>query len=372
MSAKILYIINHIDWFWSHRLPLARKAREKGYEVIVACKGAGENAKLGEYGFKGIDLPGRGALSIIRELRRIISEEKPDILHVITIKFAFLSGLASLGLKVPKIVHTIAGLGYLYAGEGLKPCLLRFVIKPFMKLALKRKNTRLIFQNPDDRELMIKKGIASPARSHLIRGSGVDTRVFPEMPEPEDEIPLVLMPTRLVHEKGVAVFIEAARLLKEKNIPARFAIAGGITKHNPRAITEAEMKEMTRDSTVEWMGKVADMPDLLAKSTLVVYPSYYGEGIPKVLLEAASTGRAIITTDHPGCREIVKDGENGLLVPVRDAAATEQAMMILLERPEQRQSMAKKSRTLAENEFSIERVVRETLAVYEAESAWSG
>ncbi len=370
-EKNILYVVNHMDWFWSHRLPLALGAQEAGYKVSVACTGAEQDKKLASFGFRGFALPdtsGRPAplavCSVILALRKILKSQKPDALHAITIKYAFFAGLASLGLGLPKIAHTIAGLGYLFSGEGIKPRLLRAFTGPLLRCALKRENIHLIFQNPDDMAAMIRRGFAARERAHLIRGSGVDTHAFKYVPEPENDAPLVLMPTRLVHDKGVGVFIEAARLLKNKGASAKFAVAGGVTAHNPRAIAAEEMREMTRDGAVEWLGKVEDMPALLAQCALVVYPSYYGEGIPKVLLEAAATGRAIVTTDHPGCREAVAHGENGLLVPVKDPHATADAMEKLLGDPELRRKMAAKSRTRAETEFNVERIVRETLEVY--------
>lgn len=372
-NPKLLYVINHIDWFWSHRLPLARAAREDGWAVGVAVTGAGADGRLDAQGFKGFELPpaDRGfgplaALRIIRAIHALIKREKPDILHAITLKYAFLAGLAARLDPDVKIVHTIAGLGYLFSGEGLKPKMLRLAVGPFLKCALKHPRARIIFQNPDDRDLMIRRGFVRPAQCFLIRGSGVDLSAFPLAPEPAAEIPLVLMPTRLVRDKGIAVFIEAAKILIDEGVEARFMIAGGVTRNNPLAISEAEMKAMIAGSPVEWPGRVDDMPALLAASALVCYPSHYGEGVPKVLLEAAASGRAIVTTDHPGCREAVTDGQNGLLVPVRDARATAAAVAVLLRDAELRGRMGMAGRKMAEEEFDVRRIAGETLAVYDA------
>ncbi len=368
MAKKLLYIINHMDWFWSHRLPLAAGARKAGWQVSVACEGAGGDEKLAAHGFEGVELPpAQNALSLLKAIfaiRQILQEHKPDLVHAITLKYAFMLGLAARMSGKTRLVYTIAGLGYLFSGEGWKPRLLRLAVGPLLKLALRHKNAVLIFQNPDDQKLLIDRGFAREEQTVLIRGSGVDMEDFPFVPEPEDEMPLVVMPTRLVHDKGVAVFVEAARLLKDKGVKARFVVAGGLSAHNPLAITEAEMKTMVADGAAEWAGKVDNMPALYAASTLIVYPSYYKEGVPKVLLEAAATGRAIVTTDHPGCREAVKNGENGLLVPVKDAQATAEAVRKLLEDKTLRQQMGKASRTLAEEEFEVKLVVKKTLNVY--------
>ena len=364
MNKKILYIINHMDWFWSHRLPLAEGAKQAGYDVSVACSGATTDKKLEAHGFASTELRTTNILSTILALRKILQTQKPDLVHAITLKYAFITGLAALGLHV-KIVHTIAGLGYLFSGEGLKPKILRLFVSPFLKLALH--NAQLIFQNPDDMELLIQRGLAQKNQCHLIRGSGVDVQQFFATPLPEDDPPLIIMPTRLVHEKGVAVFIETAKILQTRGVEAQFKIAGGISTTNPNAITEEDMQKMLEDSPVEWLGKVSDMPALFAGCNLVVYPSYYREGIPKVLLEAAASGRAIITTDHPGCREAVDGGVNGALVPIKDPHATAGAVEKILQDLEMLKKMSRASRKKAEDEFDVKLIVQQTLKTYSAE-----
>ena len=369
-QKKLLFVINHIDWFWSHRLPLAKGAQMEGYDVHVAVTGAGDDPNLSPQHFTGHELPSAdgsaGLLKTIWEIHKIIKREKPDILHAITLKHAFLAGLAARFHKDVRVVHTLAGLGYLFSGEGLKPQILRTLIGPFLKLALKGSGIQLIFQNPDDMDLMIKRGFADEKCCTLIRGSGVSLTDFPFTPLPDDKQPIVLMPTRLVHEKGVAVFIEAANILAGKNIEAKFQIAGGLSTSNPRAISKEEMEGMLAGSNVEWLGKVDDMPALYKAATLICYPSYYGEGVPKVLLEAASVGRPIITTDHAGCREAVSDGESGVLIPIKNVQATADAIAALLNDREKMEAMSKNAHALATQEFDVESVVERTLKVYAA------
>ena len=370
-KPEICYVINHIDWFWSHRLPLARGAQEAGWQVSVAVPGASADENLTDEGFKGIDLPapdqGFGPLGVVKTmcaLRRIIRRDSPDLVHAITLKYAFITGLATLGLSHVKLVHTIAGLGYLFSGEGIKPKILRTVLGPFLRLALRRKNIQLIFQNPDDMNMMISRGFADPSQAHLIRGSGVDTHEFTPSDTPEATENIVVMPTRLVHDKGVAVFVDAARILKQQGVNAVFQIAGGVTHNNPLAISQGDMEAMVKDGAAEWLGKVSDMPALLAKAALVAYPSYYREGIPKVLLEAASMAKAIVTTDHPGCKEAVNHGENGLLVPVKDAQSLADAIKKLLDDPAERHKMGQRSRQRATEEFDVKIIVAQTLETY--------
>lgn len=359
---KLLYVINHIDWFWSHRLKLAQGAQGKGWDVHVAVPHP--DRKLSEQNFHGHDLGVGGIFKTILNLRQIVQQEKPDLIHAITLKYAFITGLAVLFQNV-KVVYTIAGLGYLFSGEGLKPKILRLILSPLFKIIFSNQRTVLIFQNADDQALFIKRGFARAEQCHLIRGSGVDVQQFLRSDEPDHKIPQVVMATRLVHDKGVAVFVEAARLLKKRGVNARFQIAGGLTHDNPLAITQKQMDDMVADGAVEWLGKVSDMPALFTASNLIVYPSYYGEGVPKVLLEAAASGRAIITTNHPGCREVVHHGMNGLLVPIKDAEAAADAIEELLQDAPRRKLMGLKGRARAENEFDVRKIVAETLKVYE-------
>ncbi len=373
MSQKsILYIINHIDWFWSHRLPLARYARDKGYKVYVAAYGASQDSDLTKNGFYPVELPSPHSgnalfamIKIIRRIRTILTEIGPDITHAITLKYVFITGLAALGYKQTKPVFTIAGLGYLFSSEGLKPKLLRFLISPFLKLAFSHPEMSAIFQNPDDMEILTKRGFVNKNNAFLIKGSGVDTDKFSYAPPPEQQTPVVLMPTRLVKDKGVNIFADAAGILKKQGVEARFLIAGGLDNVNPLAYSEKEMNKIINQGNVEWLGKVKDMPTLYHSACIIAYPSHYREGIPKVLLEAAACGKPIVTTDHPGCREVVRHGENGYLVPVKDPESTANAVRKLLENQEVQEKFGKKSRERAEKEFDVNVIVDKTLAVYE-------
>ncbi len=370
-KPKILYVINHMDWFWSHRLPLAEGARDAGYEVHVAAPGAEKDAALPKHGFYAHALPA-SPLAAMPALRKILKAESPQVVHAITLKTALFTGLAArLTPKADwggRLVLTIAGLGYLFSGAGWKPRLLRLGASPFLRFAFRGPNTSLIFQNPDDRDIMIAGGFANPdpERSVLIRGSGVDLNAFSPTQKDEKETapPLVLMPTRLLEDKGVRVFAQAAKILKAAGIPARFALAGGLSTTNPTALTQADMAVLTASGALEWLGHVRDMPALLAQADLIAYPSWYREGVPKALLEAAACGLPVVTTDHPGCREVVRDGENGRLVPVQDAQALADAIRGLLADPAMRARMGAKSRKIAETEFSVDRVVADTLKVY--------
>lgn len=384
---KLLFVINHVDWFWSHRYALARAAQKEGYVVYVAMARkaddlagqAEEDNRLLEEGFMPVPLPQyhsaiRSILGIGRILARHIRQIDPDIVHAITIKYSFITSLAlalsCLGRNArrtaPKALFTLAGLGYLFSGEDKKAAILRFLGGPFLRWAFARRGIHLIFQNPDDFKIMTGRGLARPNNARVIIGSGVDTEKFIAYPESDSKIPRIVMPTRLVKEKGVAIFVEAATILAEGGCEAEFVLAGGLDYYNPSAYKKSEIEELLAKTPVQWLGQVDDMVAFYASATLVVYPSYYREGVPKVLLEAAASGRAIITTDHPGCREVVQNAENGYLVPVKDAHATAQAIQKLLDAPQKRYAMGERSRRRAETEFDISYINSQTLDVYKS------
>ncbi len=367
---KILYVFADTGDFRSSRLPMARAAKAKGCTVFIAAPGATNDPDIKENGFTGIELPQSPSgfspgtvIKTISAMRRIIQAEKPDIIHAVTLKYSFITALATPRRTKAKLVLTIAGLGYVFS-KGMKPCLMRAALSPFLKLALRHPAAHVTFQNIDDMNLMITNNYVYAERATLIRGSGVDIQKFSPVNNAETQPPLVLMPTRLLRDKGVAVFIEMAKILMTRGVEARFKIVGGIAAHTPRAIKKEDMDAMLRGSPVEWPGKVSDMAALYAEAAIIAFPSWYNEGVPRVLLEGAAMGKPLVTTDHPGCREAVKDGVNGFLVPVKDAVATADAVEKLLRNENMRREMGRESRVLAETEFNIEKTAMQTLRVY--------
>ena len=371
MTKKLLYILAETEDFWVSRLPLAAAARDRGYEVHLAAPGAAGDKQLKKSGFTGHDLPpAQSGLSFSAALRNILTIRsmlralKPDIVHTITLKYSLLTGLAAGRSSETKLVYTIAGLGYLFSAEDMKARIMLGALLPFLKYVLRNPSAAVIFQNPDDMNTLVRKNFVREEKAFLVRGSGVDLQKFAPGGGEDSGPPVVLMPTRLVRDKGISVFIDMAKILEKRQIPARFQVAGGITDHNPLAITEEEMERMVADSPVEWLGKVSDMPALYQKAALIVYPSWYGEGIPRVLLEAAACGKAIVTTDHPGCREAVAHNDNGLLIPVKNAEAAADAVEFLLKNPDHRKKMSAAGRIRAEREFGISGVVEKILKLY--------
>ncbi len=363
-KRHILYVVADMGDFKSSRLVLARAAQEKGYIIHVAAPGAANDAVLKEFAMHGHDMPRLkrnifSALYVVNCLSRIQKKIKPEMIHAITLKYSFLCGFAAGDSRK---IFTIAGLGYV-ASNTFFSRVFKIILTPFLKYALK--DAFLIVQNPDDSEFLIAQKWAPAHSITLIRGSGVDLNRFAPKPGTEEFPPIVLMPTRLLRDKGIDVFMNAARIIAEKKIPARFVIAGGAGGQSPGAISESSMRTMIQNTTVEWSGFIADMPGLYAKAAIVAYPSHYREGIPRALIEAAAIAKPIVTTDHPGCRETVDDGVNGFLIPVKNPEALANKIEKLLNDDGLRARMGAAGRKKAEHEFDVHMIAGQILKIYE-------
>ncbi len=369
-KKKLLFFVTEDWYFCSHRLPLAVAARKAGYKVGVITRVVSHGNKIRDAGLKLIPLKlsrrGINPLAELRVISRLISiyrSERPDIVHHVALKPIIYGTIASLLTKVPSVVNAMAGLGFLFSSQSYKAGTLRPMAKLLFRFLLNSRNSRVILQNPDDVRVMCDSHILNEERIALIRGSGVDTQQFTVQKERSGKL-IVTLASRLLWDKGVGEFVSAAEQLKSQGVNARFVIVGEADKENPSAIPDRQLRYWQEKGAIEWWGKRDDMPDVFAQSHIVCLPTFYGEGVPKVLIEAASCGRPIVTTDSPGCREIVKNGENGLLVPVRDAAAVAQALKKLIEFPELRLKMGIRGREIVKKDFSVEQVVQQTMEIY--------
>ena len=369
---RLLYLVNIPRFFVSHRLPLALAAREAGYDVHVAtAAGDAENtARILQAGFPLHPLPlsqhgtnPRAESAAVLAIRRLYAHLQPDIAHHVTIKAILYGGLAVRQTNVPAVVNAVSGLGYVFTAQGNKAALLRGGVQLAYRAALSHPNSCTIFQNPDDQALFIRQRLVDTARTMVIKGSGVDMDVFQPQPEAAGE-PVVLFSGRLLWQKGVGEFVEAARRLKGEGVAARFVIVGYAEPSSPAAAPPETLEQWQAEGVVEWWGRRDDMPQVYAQAHIVCLPSSYGEGVPKVLIEAAACGRPLVTTDTPGCREIARHEQNGLLVPVHDTDALCAALQRLIASPDLRAQMGNRGREIAEAEFSLAQVCEETLAIY--------
>lgn len=370
-STRLLYVVNDAAFFLSHRLALALAAAKAGYEVHVATPDArvAEEIRNAGLAFHPVAFSRRGTnpledLQSLRSLYRLYCSLRPDLVHHVTIKPVLYGGIAARLARAPAVVSAISGLGHVFVAKGFKAAVLRFLVTRAYKFALGHPNAKAIFQNPDDRKALTSDGLLPAESAALIKGAGVDMKDFAPSPEVEG-IPVVLFASRMLWTKGVREFVDAARRLQANGVRARFVLVGEPDGGNPMAIPTDELKAWAQSGAVEWLGRRNDMPTVFAQSHIVCLPTSYGEGVPKVLIEAAASRRAIVATDVPGCREIVRHGENGLLVPVHDVDVLAAALNELIQDASLRQRMGSRGREIAEAEFSLTKVTAETLSVYQ-------
>jgi glycosyltransferase involved in cell wall biosynthesis len=368
MSRRLLIVVNDAAFFLSHRLPIALAARVAGYDVHVATPVDENVGQIVRAGFAHHPLPlRRDSTNIFRELRAIGSlfllyrHIKPEIVHHVALKAVLYGGVAARLARVPRVVHAITGLGHLFLSP--RRSLLRRIVMALFGFVMSRERLRVIFQNPDDRELFVREGVVREKDCVLIRGSGVDIDEFVATAEP-DGIPVVVLVSRMLTTKGVREFAEAARMVQQRGIQARFVLVGDIDAANPDTIGAGTLEAWQYGGALEWWGHRADIAEVFRKAHIVCLPSYR-EGLPKVLIEAASCARAIVATDVPGCREIVVHGRNGLLVPPRAVLPLAEAIIELLSEPSRRAAMGAAGRAMVVESFSVDRIVRQTLQVYE-------
>ncbi len=368
---KILYVVNDITFFLSHRLHLALAARDAGFEVAVAAPQAPEASSILEQGLTFFPIPlHRWGAQPLREfsslwaLLKLYRRWRPDLVQQITIKPVLYGSFAARLARVPAVVNTISGMGQVFSAQGLWSSLRRKMVTGMYKLALSHPNSVALFQNPDDQQFFVASHLLPTTRACLIRGAGVDLNLFRPLPSSSAEVS-ILFPARLLVEKGIREFVAAARQLQSEGVKARFLVAGDIVQGNPGSITQADLEAWRAEGLCCFLGFHANMTQLLAQVQIVCLPSYYKEGIPKALIEAAACGKPIVTTDWPGCREIVDHETSGLLVAPRDVPALAQALQRLIEDASLRERMGLAGRRKVEQEgFSMQAVAGETMQLY--------
>jgi glycosyltransferase involved in cell wall biosynthesis len=367
---KLLFLVTEDWYFVSHRLQLARAARDAGAEVAVMAHLTEFQPMLVKEGFKVIPWRlSRRSLNPFRELNtffqviQVYRRERPDLIHHVALKPIVYGGCAARLLGQAPSVNAIAGMGHVFTSQSWQMRLLRSGLLVLLRIALGNENARAVFQNEDDRSLMLREGVVKLHTTAIIRGAGVNVTQFCPSPEPSGP-PVVLLASRMLWAKGIGVFVEAARKLRESNVTARLVLVGKPDPENPDSIAEKQLCTWAESGLVEWWGHQDDMAKIMAQANIVCLPSY-GEGVPRVLIEAAACGRAIVATDAPGCRDIVRNGQNGLLVPLRDPEALAHAVRTLIDDPALRSQMGARGREIAIREFSEATVFAQMMTIYQ-------
>ena len=377
--SKIVLFAN-TDWYlYNFRRSLALALREAGHELLLLSPPGEYGARLRALGLRWEPVPmDRRSLNPLREaavlvhLWRLFRRERPDLVHGFTIKCAVYGSLAARAAGVPARVNAVTGMGYVFTSTDAKARALRPLVRLLMRAALDGRDARLILQNPDDVAVFEQARLVAPGQIRLIPGSGVDcVRFAPgesvgrgHAPDADTPPFRVLLAARLLWDKGLAEFVDAARRLHGEGRAIDFLLAGDPDPGNPAAVPEATVHDWVAEGLLHWLGHVDDMPALFASVDVVVLPSYR-EGLPKGLIEAAACALPLVTADVPGCREVVTDGVDGLLVPVRDAGALATAIARLHDDPVLAARLGAAARQRALDEFDERIVIARTQAVYQ-------
>lgn len=371
MARRILMVVNHAGFFLTHRLPLAVTARERGHEVHIATPRSKHVPVIEANGlaWHPVRLTRSGTnpfaeLRAVSDLVSLYRRLRPDLVHHVTTKPVLYGTAAARITGVPAVVNALAGLGHLSLADDFFHRLLRGGVRLGFKAILRHRNMRVIFQNEDDRSAFVDRGILSLRETVLVPGSGVDPDLFLPANRPRGNPPVVVLPSRMLYTKGVAEFVSAARILRADGATARFVLVGEPDPDNPASIPAWQLSRWASEGVVEWQRRRDDMPAVYAESDIVVLPSYR-EGMPKVLIEAAACGLPAVTTDVPGCRDVVQHERSGLLVPVRDQGRElAKAIARLLGDEELCRSMGRRGRELVLERFALPRVIDQTLSLY--------
>ena len=371
-NKKILFLVNYLSFFLSHRLPIAEALLAKGFEVFIGygeLRGA-DPKLLEQRGFKVDFIPMQpGSFNLLNDLKTIyyiwgfFKRVKPDIVHLVTIKPYLYGGIISRLCGVRGLITAVSGLGTLFINKDLKSKLIRLLLYPIYKLAFNHLNQKVIVQNKDDLKTLVNWGVLNPSKVKLLKGSGVKLENFINLNEPGGT-PTVCFAARLLRDKGVYEYVSAVKLLKERGIEAQFLLAGDLDINNPTGLKLDDLNKLKDEGYVKIIGFQKDIATLYAKSHIICLPSYR-EGFPKSLIEAAAAGRAVVTTDVPGCRDAIIPNKTGLLVPIKDSKKLADALQWLIENPKERIAMGKAGRKFAEKEFPIEKIILNHLDIYQ-------
>lgn len=361
---KIVLFVNSAKTFFWHRRSLADLLIKQGHEVIILCTRDGQVQKFEELGYsvKLIDMSRKGRnvfkeLLLILKLVRVFKELKPDLCHNFTIKCVVYGSLAQRVAGVSRIINTVTGLGIVFVNGGL----FQRLVEILYRVSFAWSDSDVIFQNPDDRNLFLSKNLVKSSKTHLVLGSGVDIEKFKPSEKSFETIKIVFA-SRLLKSKGILDLLEASLALNNRGIGHELHIAGEVDSMSPDSITVDDIKRYSGISHIHWLGNVENVQDLLSSSHVACFPSYYREGVPKFLIESAASGLAIITTNAPGCREVVN--QNGILVKPRDSGELEEALEALILNHELIKNFSARSRELAVSKFSEFQTLKEITAVY--------
>ena len=363
---RVLYLVPDDGFFWSHRRELAAAVRDAGCDVVVATPPGPFRERILEQGFEHRTIRMTRSLRPLAVLRalfdvlRLYRAERPDLVHHVSMRAVLCGGLAARLARVPAVVNLVTGLGWVFSSA---PAPLRRAVEAAYRLALSDQNGWTVFQNPDDRDDFVRRRLVARERTSVILGSGVDTGRIRPAPEPEG-VPTVLLAARMLASKGVGDLVEAGRILRARGVEHRIVLAGSPDADNPASIPLETLAAWHAEGAARWVGYAESVPPLLADCHVACLPSYYREGVPKFLLEAMASERPIVTTDTPGCRELVPGAASGVLVAPRRPEELADALSSLLTDADARRRKGRAGRVLVDERFALDKVIEQTLEVY--------
>ncbi|MDB5966728.1 MAG: alpha-D-QuiNAc alpha,3-galactosyltransferase [Polaromonas sp.] len=370
MKRKLLFFVTEDWFFYSHFLVRAQAASRAGFDVAVLTRVNRHATLIEQAGIRVIPLSlDRGSANPLREITviarviRVYRDEQPDIVHHVALKPVIYGSIASRYLGIARVINAPVGMGYIFSSDSLKARLLRPLVVMLLKLLLQPRRGMVVFENPDDLRGQVESGAVRADHAVLIRGAGVDVDRFKPV-EPPQTTPVITLAARMLRDKGVEEFVEAAYLLRQRGVAVICRLVGRPDHGNPASLTEKALLKWDEEGIVRWLGHSDDMASVLATTHIACLPSYR-EGLPKSLLEALACGLPVVTTDVPGCREVVNDGVNGFLVPARQSVPLANALERLAGDALLRQAFGMQGRLRALNEFSDAVVVKATLAIYD-------
>lgn len=369
-KKRIIYFVNADWYFLLHWKDRALEAKKRGYDVVVVTNVDKKRSEIESLGLKVISISiWRSWVSIIREIHTItslfiiIKKYRPSIIHSVTIKPNIFGLLIAWYYSIP-IVCNISGLGILYTKSKKIYAVLRLLTEVGYKILSHITNSHLIFENNSDLNMFRTKTVVKKNNSSSIPGAGVDENLFQFTHEPQNAIITVLFASRMLRSKGVNTIIEASKILIENNVNSQIIFAGILDYDSPDSVNESILQEWASDGLIMWLGEVSNMPDLINRSNIVIMPTAYQEGIPRIIIEALACGRPVITTDVAGCNEIIDDGINGLIIPVNNPMALVEAIIKLVDQPELRRNMGINGRKLFLRKYSNKIVFNYTFHIY--------
>jgi glycosyltransferase involved in cell wall biosynthesis len=370
--APLVLLVATEDWyFWMHWSGLAQTIQKAGFRVALASRFTLHRERIEALGIECIPVPIRRSLRhpvfdlrTLLALRRLIKADAPALVHLIALKPVLLSMLSVLSFPATPFVLALAGMGYVFASADGLARMVQIVVRPALCFLLGRPNTFAMVQNADDLALLGQMGVDTTNKARLLPGVGVDVATYQVSRLPSSDAPIVLLPARMLRAKGVSEFAAAAIIVRERHPTVRFVLAGGLDVDNPDGYSRSELETLVARAGIEWWGLCEDMPAVYRQASIVCLPSFYREGVPTSLVEGAASGRPLVSTNTPGCRDICRDGISGKLVPPRAVAPLAEAISGLLSNREEMTRLGDGGRKLVEREFGADVIHSQTLACY--------